>query len=56
MFKLFTFYGSSNAQAQKAPYENNHHTKGLFVSEQAVCYLRDGRVLSEHKSCPCPHH
>lgn len=56
MFKLFTLYGSSSAQTQRTPYENNHHTKGLFVSQQAVCYLRDGRVLSELKSCPCPHH
>jgi len=56
MFKLYTLYGSSSAQAQKTPYENIHHTKGLFVSQQAVCYLRDGRVLSERKSCPCPCH
>jgi len=46
MFKLFTLYGSSSAQAQKTPYENNHHTKCLFVSQQAVCYLREGSSLS----------
>ena len=56
MFKLFTLYGSSSAQAQKTPYENNRHTKGLFVSQKAVCYLRDSRVLSELKICPGSHH
>ncbi len=47
MFNIFTLYGFSSAQAQKTPYEYYQHMKGLFVSQQAVCYLRDGRILSK---------